>query len=94
MKRIFQALAVVCLLALLTVGARAQGTNQYGSLSAASTDCATASQCVTLQIPNNTSSVAIDLDGTFVATLQFESQGAPGGTWRAIKVTPIASTTT
>lgn len=89
MKRTLQALAVVCLFAAASFGQQA-----YGNISATSTDCSTANSCVTLALPANSGAVGFDIAGTYVGTNNFEGSFDYGVSYRAISVTPIASTTT
>ena len=82
---------LLCLwLVLGSVVAQAQTAN--GLINAASTDCSTANSCVTVAPNVPTSSVGVELTGTFAGTFQFE--GTIGGsTWVAVNATPVASTT-
>src|ERR1051326_7382317 len=71
MKRLGCALLFVYALAdSITVSA--QTRNLTGSMTASSTDCSVAGSCVVFRKNPNDGTVAVQLTGTFTATIQFE----------------------
>lgn len=64
------------------------GQSTQGNLTAASTVCQTVGSCVTFDLPNIRLGGAIQLDGTFAGTVQFEGS-TNSGNWFAIVGTPI-----
>jgi hypothetical protein len=59
------------------------------NLNASSTGCATTNSCATLTVPPDAGGVAVQISGTFSATLQFEVS-LDGTNWVAIGGTPAA----
>lgn len=87
---------ILCLLLLsFSPGAWAQSVQKTATLSASSTNCATANSClvVALNSPgvDSIGSASFDVSGTFSGTLTFEAFG--GNTWQALNVTPSNSST-
>lgn len=81
-------LCVLLVVILSPLALSAQFT-ESGIIRAASTDCATSNSCVALDsLSPSSGTVAIQLSGTFTATLAFEGT-ANGGTWTALSCTPI-----
>lgn len=73
---------------------QAQNRNLTGSITASSTDCSTAGSCVVLKVLN-AGAVAVQVTGTFTATLQFEGSAdyatAVTPTWLALSGVPYSS---
>jgi len=83
-------LYVVGLLALLAGEAGPQNLSEVqkstsGSITNANSNC-TATSCVYIVVPQDTSTARVDLSGTFAATVQFETSVA-GSSWSAITST-------
>lgn len=78
MKNILASLIIM--LAMVTAG-MAQN-RAAGIINASSTDCATTNSCVILNMSTNSGVVAIQVNGTFSATLLFETT-VNGSTWIA-----------
>jgi hypothetical protein len=77
----------LCALFALTLAALAQDINNpqqsaYGSITTAGTgtDCTVAASCVAIAVPVSAGALAVQLSGTFSATLQIE-QSVNGATW-------------
>ncbi len=82
---------IVLIVALLCFARAASAqVQQNGAISATSAACATASSCVTLNLPaGQLSGVAIQITQTYSATLQFEGT-VEGVTWVAVAGVPVA----
>lgn len=74
--------------------------NVAGSISAGASTCATTNACVQINLPVGTSSVSVNVTGTFSGTLNFEQSGDFGVTWVSANAiaqpsgSPATSTTT
>lgn len=91
-------LALTGLFISFSIGAHAQQFPQqngtYGNITAGGSDCSTASRCVSYHFQSpNYSAVAIQLGGTFTATLQFEGSVDNGTTWTALQSWPMPTGT-
>jgi hypothetical protein len=67
--------------------------NTAGNISTGGTTCATTSACVSINLPEGTSSVSVNVVGTFSGTLNFEQSGDFGVTWVAANAAPQPSGT-
>lgn len=74
---------------------QAQNRNLTGSITATSTDCSTAGSCVVLKKLANDGAVALQITGTYTATLQFEGSAdyatTSTPTWLALSGVPYSS---
>src|ERR1700752_64530 len=72
----------------------AQNRSITGAITASSSNCSTAGSCVTLLKSANDAALALQIKGTFSATLQFEgsvdyAQQGASATWSAITGQPF-----
>ena len=73
------------------LGAMAQ--RAQSALTASSSACATVASCVVLNLAPDSQGGAIQITGTFIATVQFEAT-SDGGTWVALSAGDVAGTAT
>ena len=86
MKRLF----IIALIFLVAPTVLQAQESTRGILNAASTDCSTTGSCLSLSMNANNGGGAVQIVGTYSATLQFEST-SDGGTWVAITGTPVGT---
>lgn len=87
---------LIPILALLAFPAHAQNTptqTSTGNITAQGATCNTTNACISMILPNNANTVAVVLDGTFVAELILEQSADNGLTWVTVATLSAPGTT-
>lgn len=87
----FGLIAVSCLFAQVQTVATGNITSSGSSCTEANSTTNASSNCVVINIPENTATEAITLSNTFSGTAQFEKSADYGATWVAANAQPVPS---